>query len=345
MIKVYEKDYIVLMTEGENPIPQLWKVQEVLTNGDIRVRQERDPHINHFQSTVTPDKVICSLGPKPPKGLKVGNLDVNEIYRKCIEAQPVNLYLFGYPKKAAVQKYLKAMQYAEKVLTKAGLSKLLDLETVFELRPKRGKWAGYFKASKDIEAMPHRIIMSYDYVMQEGAVPEYVVLHELSHLLDHCLSDYEELKNQWLALYVQTVKPVRVSGKECSSLFRSLSQHEITEDTKHVCREWLVKLDDEEKAKANAIFRWIKSQRHVDTKSLNYALRKGKVEVLTEVWPTFSIDTKSDLKPAVSEYACVAVQELFAEAMAFHFTHRELPKAAKRLVENTLSIARNHFKD
>jgi hypothetical protein len=69
---------------------------------------------------------------------------------------------------------------------------------------------------------------------------------------------------------------------------------------------------------------------------LNILLNQNS-KALSAIWPTSAAISHSD--SLISEYAKTSVQELFAEAFAYHFTGKELPKTIKKLLEKTVKKA------
>lgn len=336
-------DYVILMSEGEKATPGLWKVMDVMKNSELAVRMERDPHIKGGRAMVDPKTVVMNLGSKPAPG-KVYGYDVGAMYRKTVELDVIALAVFGRPSKEDVKTIGKAFNFAHRALSKHGLEKLFDEDISYELVPKSGKWAGMFISSRNLDKGPHRLKISYEHIKKEASA-EYIALHELGHAIECVLKEYKEIWVRWLHIYTKTVSPVRVTVKDCALLLKSLLQHAGTvEEGTSPTKSWQHELEEDDVPKAHAIFRWIKTNRHLSAKELDMLLLADKEDEVTGLWPAHSIDTKSDLKPLVSEYATVSMSELWAESLAFKFTGRQLPKAIDRLVDETLAIAKNHFK-
>lgn len=344
--KAEQGDYVILMTEGEKPKPQLWKVLAVSDSGKLNVRLEKDPHLSNQRTSVPQELVKVNLGPKPPEG-KVYGYNVSAIYRRSVPllegTRDLTLYVFGRPQKSDIATIAKAFTYTNKVFTKAGIEGVFQEEVAYELGPLTGKYSGMFTASKDTDKAPHRLWLSYSHLKKVPS-SEYVVLHEMGHLINYSMRDYSKLWSRWLALYVETVMPVRVNVKECSALLKALTSFAHESEEKSHCRSWVKSLDEDTKPKSNAVLRWLATHRHITVASLDLLLKTDRADLVTSLWPNHSIDTKTDLKPMVSEYACKSVNELIAEAVAYHFTARKLPKSVTRLLEDTLTLARTHYK-
>ena len=108
-------------------------------------------------------------------------------------------------------------------------------------------------------------------------------------------------------------------------------------------KRWTSSLEeDEDKAAARAILRWLRQNQSVRPFELDQLLMAGNFEEITTIWPKHSIETEQEIDPLVSEYATKARAELFAESWAFYFTGTKLPAAVTKLLEKTISIARDH---
>jgi hypothetical protein len=62
-----------------------------------------------------------------------------------------------------------------------------------------------------------------------------------------------------------------------------------------------------------------------------------------DLWPEKDVD-KNELNPIVSEYACKNPEELFAEAFSFSLVGKKLPKSVGKLLDKTLSYAKDRIK-
>src|SRR5690606_22737552 len=82
-----------------------------------------------------------------------------------------------------------------------------------------------------------------------------------------------------------------------------------------------------------ACLKHIKSLHGIDRKHLDTLLRFG--HDIDEYWPSYVEFAEKNV--IVSSYAGTKPEELFAEAFAFWFTGKSLPKEVKKLLDRSLA--------
>lgn len=337
MTSVAAKDYVFVKNEseeGEQP-PSLYKVLSV-SIGKFTGRLEKDPHLARSPDTISVNRVIANLGKQPHPGKAYG-YDLAARYRKTVDTDYASLHIYCKVTKSKLEEVVKAFNRVGRRMEKAGLGGLYSRNIEYQLRPKQGKWAGYFAPSKDSEKKPHRLVASPDSQVESL---DYLFLHELGHAIhSECLMNTPELLAMWQKLYNRTVLPTEVSKKEADLyLSRWLkSQTDGGYSVRDLARH---AEEDEEKQKINAVVSWIAKNHGVKSKELDLLMYVGEHDEVKALWPTRSISSKRNLKPVVSEYSTVAVQELIAESFSFYMLKKTLPEKVTKLVQKSIALAK-----
>mgnify|MGYP003402399308 FL=1 len=335
--KVSEGDYVVVMSEGSTPAARkhdIWRVSTVKPDS-IVARIEKVPHISPITSEFDHSSVLVNLGSNPPAGVVYG-YNMAERYRgaKTVESG-IELHAFTKVSRERMDKLRLSFKRIHGRLDKLKLAWLLDENVVYELRGRRGRWAGSFQRSKDVQKRPHRICY---YLDVEVTSNDYLILHEMGHLVEATLYEYPKLWAAWQKIYNKTVIPAVVDKKVSNELLESL----VALGDEASIREWNSSLEEDAKPSARAVLRWIRQNRRVRPHDLDTLLIACEWDEVRSLWPDDTIETKHEIDPVVSEYATINCSELFAEAWAFKLTGIKLPKKVDALVDKTMSILRDY---
>lgn len=328
MIKVNENDYVICKnpeSPKKNFLMQVVKVGDSKIGGYI----EHDRHLKEEKVTVPKLLVVANLGEDPTPG-KYGNVDARDIYRKTFHHDEWgDIHFFVKPSKPLRKALKKSLDTTAARLEKRGLSSLFR-NVCNEIRSPRGKYAGMYKHGG--KNKPNRLQL---FLKEEHAQHmDYVLYHESGHVVRYNFMKNSGLRARWLKLYNISVPKVPIKGKEFESMFKQLEKAQ-PEDLK----EYASSLEeDEEKKVLKTVVRYMKQVHRVTPRDIDVLIHAGKYEQLYDLWPTRTIDV-NELEPLVSEYATKNVEELFAEAFAFHMVKKKLPKSVGSLLENSLSYA------
>jgi hypothetical protein len=347
-MKIKPNDYLIAEVQGrateeeasKAPKRYFLKAYKVVDDEVYGFLEDPTPHLKREKITVTKDQVILNLGPTPAKGSVYG-FDVSDLYLGAKQHDSFgDVHFFVKPPKEQRAKMSESMDRIARRLRKIGLENLLNLPIAFEVRNKRGKYAGMFHMSKDADKKPHRIELFPD-----ADVPsyDYLLAHELGHPLHMVvLKDHRKLNADWIRLYNQSIRPRVIERERVIQLRKALAAQE--EAPGSWGRALVAEEGDEAKAELKLIFRWISQVHSLTVQELDQLWDEGdgKNDVV-ELWPTTELKSK-DIKPLVSEYSTVSPKELFAEAMAYDLTGRELPKQVKKLLERSYALARIELK-
>lgn len=338
------KDYVFAKWDGEENAhkpPLLYRIVAIKPPGKLECRLEKDPHQVRGTETVSASRVIANLGPSPHPG-KVYNHDLSARYRKTVDTDYVPLHLYCSITKKRLSEMTTAFNRVGRRLEKLGLAGIFSRNIDYYLKPKRGRWAGWFQASKHPDKKPHQMVFGVD---AEVISLDYLYLHEIAHAFHfECLLDTPEILVKWQRLYNKTVMPTSVPKADASKLLTrwQRSQNDSVFTLSDLSRAFE---EDEEKRQLQAIVHWIRQNRGVKPKELNLLMAQGDTEEIQRLWPTRTISAKRELKPVISEYACSAVEETIAESIAMHLLKVKLPKEVIALTNNTLSLIKAELRN
>lgn len=332
-----KNDYLIAQVKGTQK-PFLAQVVQVEEDGTLMCVLEQDRRSKLRNVEVRPKEIVVNLGPTPPAG-KVYNIDVSNLYRRTLHHDwwgPIHFYT--KLDKETLSMFKNSLDRTAKVLDKHKLAPFTELfET--EVRAKRGKYAGMYLHKPKVK---HLVWYAPDWAQLDSPTMDYVIFHEMGHVVRYNgVKGGVKLRQKWLRLYQESIKPVVIPVKATTQLWTKLRQA-ASADPECSFSEAVKTLSSEEDKNDRAlkvILKWIKQVHHVGLKELNLAWEAEDVSYLKSVWPESSIDS-SDLSPVVSEYATKSMEELFAECFAFYMSKKELPDTYLSLMEKSLSYAK-----
>jgi hypothetical protein len=333
-MKISESDYVVCKD------PQQPKKQPFLVNvtsvGEEHFKGilEHDRHLKQEHVKLPKFAVLANLGDDPTPGTYAG-ADARDIFKKTVQHGIWNdVHYLSKPNKAVRKALMHSLDVTGDKLDRMGFSHLFD-SVCTEIRSGRGKYAGmYIHSGK--EDKPHRLqlFLKDDHSTQMN----YVLYHEAGHAIRYQYVKSPKIRSLWLKWFNLSVPVEPIEEKEFKKLLKRIEKEECES-----VGEFGSSLEEEDQRTLKTVLRFIKQIHHVGAKELNCLLAAQKYEQLSDLWPSRELDV-SDLKPIVSEYATKNVEELFAESFAFYMTKKKLPKNIEKLLENTLSYAKDMAK-
>lgn len=289
----------------------------------------------------TNDQVLLNLGSDPDPG-KVYGLDLTNRFRRCIE-HPFwgNVLLFTRLETETLKLVKASLDRTAKKIEKLGLehyTSLIDTHLV----AKQGKWAGkyYHRPPKsETEDSAHYVAYAPEFAANDAKIMDYVVFHEFGHVVRYNGVLGKKLRVKWLKEYTRSIADFEITKTELKEVFDFL-ENCIDQEVSlgKVLRDFIAE-DESHAPWIKAILRWFKEVHHLSPKDLSVLWDSQDLSSIKELWPTRSIDT-STLAPVVSDYACVNVEELFAEAFAFYCVGKKLPSRITQLVEASIQYAK-----
>lgn len=345
-----EKDYVIFKTDtkgsdddNKKPIMNIGKVTKV-TDKHLNVLLEKDVHVKKKIIEVSKKNVVLNVGDKPYPGKAYG-IDLGCLHLKTFEHDFWgNIHFFTRLDKKVLKMLQNSLDRTAKTVEKL---RLTDYTNVFEtqIRAKQGKWAGKFLFKKDGN---HMVWYSPEWSPTPESM-DYVIMHEFGHVIRYTGLTSKKVRANWLKLYHQTVAPQVIKHsvlKGLKSDLRAMSSEEMSfkqalRALTHGEGEDDPGFDTEERLhQFKILMRWFKQIHHLTPNDLGTIWDADNFDQIESLWPTMSIDS-SKLKPLVSEYATVNVEELFAESFAFYSQKKKLPKAVESYLEKSLSIIRD----
>lgn len=276
--------------------------------------------------------IVLDMGERPHAG-KVYGFDLTNLYtNKSIKHEFFgDIHFFYRIKKEAGSALMAAFDRAAKILEKSGFSPMLDTVWMIQHPETSGKYAGYYKHSKNAEKMPHELAIKPELLGASELV--YVILHEFAHYMHANLLQHPKVNAAWIRLFNTSIKVQTIRKEDSISLLETmLAGEERPSDFKSG-------LDEDQRNAWNWIIRTIKQDHAISIKELDTLFEAEARDEITKLWPQRTLH-KKDLQPVISEYATVSVRETLAESFAFHLTKKKLPVSVTALVEKSIRMAK-----
>jgi hypothetical protein len=305
-----------------------------VSNGVVSGRIEKDFHVKQKFFEVSTKDILVDLGANPHAGSVYGQDVTCRLTAKREHDFFGRIFWLYKPRKEAVTAIDDALDQAASILKKHKLPRLPD-DVVLEMRSNevKSKWAGYYKHSKAPDKNPHRISVKPESVSLRESDIVYCILHEYAHWFHHNCATGPKLNARWVRLFNTSIKLQTVTKADSASLMESLlGGQERPSDFKST-------LDEDQRNQFNWICRTIKSDHALSVAELDLLFESDFKEDIRAVWPTRTLH-KKDLKPVISEYACVNYKETFAEAMSMHLLKKKLPESVISMVEKSIEFGR-----
>jgi hypothetical protein len=308
-MNIEQKEYVVVSQKKGKPY--LAKVHSV---GEETVEVVPEKGVQHKWRSVTVghDEVIVNLGKKPYGG-NIYGCDTHNLYRKTIDHDFWGaIHFFIKPDETTLKVLKRGLDDAAKIVDRMKLGEFTSLfET--EIRAKKGKWAGMYRHSK--RGAPHTVWYAPEWAQNSRSTMENVILHEFGHVVRFNGVTDVKLRAKWVAMFQNSIANIRVTEKQLAALLKELRQASPDEFSFQSALK-TVQEDMPVRAK-KAILEWLRQTHKLQGRDLEVLWRSEHMDKIQEYWPTHIVDTH-DLKPIVSEYACVNTEELFAESFAFY---------------------------
>jgi hypothetical protein len=320
-MKVNTNDYVIINNaKNKKLVVLVTNVDEMVMKGVVD-NKDRANEATAEEVSFEKTDIFCNLGKFPKAGSVYGQ--VVEPWFKNKQIRPwasVNTYLdLNDTELKAVFDTLKT---CGQVAQQRGLVSPTPIDV--EVRPPKGKYDGMYHYRPKEDASDLMVLRPKEYTSDR--LP-YVIYHELGHSVWYRLLT-SDLRNSWTELFIT------------SSIIREITKADMKgyKDTlleSGTCKAFLSKAeDDDERLVLNEIFKYIFTRHKVDKRVINELLAAEQFEQIEQIFPSHNtfVGKKEEL---LSPYSATKVEELFAEAVAYHMTEVEMPKSIRILLKKT----------
>lgn len=273
----------------------------------------------------TAETLIANLGKDPMPG-KVFGVDVSP-HRGEIKTEIGPMHVYRKLEDADKEAITISIRKIKKKVEAQGLGKVFPF-TRLEVLEKKGKWAGSYTVSFK-SGTPEDMVRLHPQILSDQIFNQYIFAHEIGHAIWYRYVP-EKMRADWLEIYNGLTKVSKAKKSEMEDLCTALvsSQQSV--------RDFQRDIEEEELALFKEALAYLKKHHKLSPEDVNTLLNQNS-KALASIWPTSaSFSTSESL---MGEYAKVSVQEMFAEAYAYHTTGKEIPKSVKSLLEKTLKKA------
>lgn len=261
-----------------------------------------------------PEQVVANLGPDPKVGQAFG-VKIEPYIKSFPYRGWGTIHLFRKLDKLERKALKSGLDRCEKQLKAAKLWKALPIDIY--IRPKKGKYAGFYKFKKNKDGTINDSITLNPETLKDPLYNSYIFAHEVGHAIwfrfvpDH-------IKAKWLKLYTKRVTVTQTKEKDLKELLRSVTSYNGS------LRDYQKELADEnELVLIKEIYSYISKKHRISKEDLEMILTEDR-ERVKDLWPSHA--ELSETRADVTEYAMVNVREFFAEAFAYHVTGKQLPQ-------------------
>jgi hypothetical protein len=259
--------------------------------------------------------IVANIG-KYPKAGSIYGVKIEPLIRTIKDKQFKEIRVYQKLKDEQLDRLLNELKDFYSDVKQKGHHKI---PYHIEVRNPQGKYAGYYKYLPKAE---FDILCIKPEKNLEGL--QYLLSHEHAHGL-YWRRCNARTRNSWVKMYHKYIALSEASEEDLSSILEEI------QGVGHI-GDYLKEADEETKAIVKACLRYIGQVHGIGKHHLDTAL--SLQESIEEYWPTSSLDF-SEKEIIVSDYARKNPEELFAEASAFNFLGRPLPKKVQTLLDRT----------
>jgi hypothetical protein len=273
----------------------------------------------------TAETLVANLGSDPAPGKAYG-VDIQPHYGEV--ATPIGpMHIYRKLEDEEKEAITIAIKRIKKKVEEQGLGKVFPF-TRLEVLNAKGKWAGTYSVSFK-SGTPEDMVKLHPKIISDQIYNQYIFAHEIGHGIWFKFVS-EKVRAEWLEIYNSLTKVSKAKKQEMEDLCTSLvaSQQSV--------REFQRDIEEDELALFKEALGYLKKHHKMSPEDVNTLLNQNS-KALAAIWPTSA--SYSNSESLISEYAKVSVQEMFAEAYAYHTTGKEIPKSVKKLLEKTLKNA------
>jgi len=273
----------------------------------------------------TAETLVANLGSDPVPGKAYG-VDIQPHYGEVqTPIGPMHLYRkLEDDEKEAVTIAIKRIK---KKVDEQGLGKVFPF-TRLEVLNAKGKWAGSYTVSFK-SGTPEDMVRLHPKILSDQIYNQYILAHEIGHGIWYKFVS-EKVRSEWLEVYNGLTKVSKAKKSEMEDLCTSLvaSQQSV--------RDFQRDIEEDELQMFKEALAYLKRHHKLSPEDVNTLLNQNS-KALAVIWPTSASFSNSE--SLLGDYSLVSVQEMFAEAYAFHTTGKEIPKSIRKILDRTLKNA------
>jgi hypothetical protein len=331
-----EKGDYLICKRSDNPKKNFLVQVSNIKDKEIDCLIEKDRHLEEEEMTIYPHHILINLGPRPHPELKtIAGVDVRDVYRKTINHDIWGpIHFLSRPERDSIDVLKKSLDKTGDRLCKMGFHRLFNFFCV-EVRSPR-KDVGMYRhkhGPKKINRL--QLFLSSEHEKEMN----YILYHEFGHALRFNVLTEPRVYSSWIGKFNTSIQVDSIASAEFTRLMKMFIKADVDK-----CSEFYSSLQEErEKLVFKQAIRLIQKIHRVGPREIDALLSAGKADVVEDLWPEKDVD-KNELNPIVSEYACKNPEELFAEAFSFSLVGKKLPKSVGKLLDKTLSYAKDRIK-
>lgn len=333
-MKVAPKDYAVVNIAKDEDKPKLKLILiKSSNNGEVIGIDQKQPHVEREVVQVDLPKVLLNLGQNPYPGSYLG-LSTKNLYRRTLESELGPVHILCGIKKSEFELFRESAARFKTWLTKNKLDFILNDELTLEIVSDTGKYAGLYYAKSKKLPIP-KIALNYEKLFTDGVNLDYVLAHEYGHHIDYTyINEHDKARSSWVSLFKDSTEAPLVEKKFIAECLEIVVASDV-----NCLRDVVSELEADNVPLFKHICKWIVKNRKLKLQDIDSLLKDKDYDSVKEIWPKQAI-AYSNLKPLVSEYACVSSRELLAESFAFKVEGKKLPERVESLLDKSLSLAR-----
>lgn len=322
-MEIKKLDYVVGTDGKKNFLMQVHSVNDGLVSGVLDAERAYAPKNAEFKLK----QILAVLGPKPVSG-NIYGCNVEPYTSTSVHSDWGNVHWHRVMTPEEKKQIRAALDATSKKLITAKLFEFAEQGALeIEIRPAKGKYTGMYHFKHKGDKPADRMILR----PQDGTPLDYVVLHEAGHGVWYRMLS-PKVHARWVKLYHNYTK---VQDFDSADIKRLCDQY--LEDSIHI-RDFRGQLPEDDVLLFDSLVSTLCSNTRLNIKHLDLLADQHELESLRDVWPQHVED--SDFEIAITEYGTKNVEELFAEAFAFHMLGQKLPKRVAAVMEKTLEHAR-----
>lgn len=280
-------------------------------------------HTDDPQTVEYASGIVANLGTKLPEGKAFG-VDLFA-YQTDIETKIGTIKSFRETSDTERKALRIAARKTLEILTERKLDHLVLPVTSMELYNAKGKYAGMYQVSFR-DGKPTDKIKFFPKIITDIQYNIYVMCHELGHALWYKHVN-EQKRADWLEAYDTMNKVSRVKKEQLADLYQRLLQSNMT------VKEFAKDVDEDDAMTFREALFFLKKHHKLGIPEIDLLLNENS-QMLHGIWPTSASVSRTET--LMGDYATKSVQELFAEACAFTWTGKEIPKQFASLLKSSL---------